>query len=152
MHAKTIFDKIVDIVAFAAEVASIANGVPMLPQDQLLPTALVILKKLSSVHSKLQAFYSELDAEFPGPLYWEQALPTEPDISGDKHNSDLTFAPALCFPNLQAASTITTYWAICTLFWAGQIDLYNLFAAHGMTHIFTSAMGDHTPQTMQFLW
>lgn len=157
VHHKTTFEKVVDIVAFAADVASIANRIPDLPADKILSTALEILSKMSDIYAKMQKFYSELENTHHGPLYWEQPRPARPSSAGNnKDEIDIVFPPALCFPDLQLAATITTYWALLTMFWAGLEDLHGLFHQFGMTHVFHATMSGHTnhltPEIMQFSW
>lgn len=92
------------------------KSIPTLPKDQVFPTALQLLGKVSIIKQKLQAFYSELEEAYPKPLYWERVSPTSDDIvSTAPEDSEFTFPPALWFHDLETASILTLYWAILAM-------------------------------------
>lgn len=179
MHPKTKFDELVDIFAMGAEPSSLGKSIERLPEEEVLPTALQIVGKLSIIRQKLQTFYSELEEASTKALYWERIAPPRSDAlsssSSDDYHSDFVFPPMLWFESLEAASMLSLYWAIQTMVstttspkaltptltnstlqvWSGLSDLYSLFSEHGVAALFNAAVGessDFTPQSMHFMW
>ena len=110
IHPKSKFDELVDIFAMGPETSSLGKSVPTLPKEQVLPTALQILGKLSIIKQKLHAWYNELEEISPRPLYWERVSPTSDDVV--PQDSDLIFPPCLWFDNLDVANMLMLYWAV----------------------------------------
>ena len=115
-HAKGRFDKLVDIFVTAPEMISKGNELQHLPVNQLLPTALAIVKDAANRKGELQAFYAEIEAAHQGvPMYWPQKLRPQTracETQEYDNDADLIFLPTLWFTDLETAAILTMY---CTL-------------------------------------
>jgi len=134
--------------------AAIALGYEKLdPAKQVDPatmllTALEIVNQCWKTDTKLRAFYTRLESETKGPIYWsEMSKGFNASIGGEDLGP--VYPLAFHFQNLAMAHTCLVYWATTAILWSGMKFVYQLLTAFQVQALlqFSDGAGSTPPTT-----
>jgi hypothetical protein len=129
------YDRLMDMLAQAPEVLQKSDRIPQLPPHLLLPALIDLAESVRAADGSLQAYYAELLMSSATPLFWEEPsrLTTLDESPAAVSQSPQDQDVKIRFKDLEAARTLTMYWAMLALSWSGIHDLYMTF-----THLLAS--------------
>jgi hypothetical protein len=136
------YDRLMDMLAQAPEVLKKSDVIPQLPPHLLLPALIDLAESVRAADGSLQAYYAELVVSSTTPLFWEEParLTTLDESPAAAPEAPQEEDVNLRFKDLEAARTLTMYWAMLALSWSGIHDLYMTFAQLLASNIIPDAL------------
>ena len=134
-RSKSPFQRLLDLVVTVPNI--IADGYKMLrdplegtvavdPRAMLLST-LGLIDRCWKVDSQLQNFYTSLEEDILGPVYWPE-LSTEFDWVDSQIHTGKVFPVCFQFLDMRTAHTCMVYWASLAILWSGMGYTYRIIA------------------------
>lgn len=100
------------------------TAMPLDSPEALLLPSLEIVDQCWKLDVRLQAWYTRLEKEISGPVYWPElstgvCLVEDPDLGN-------VFPVAFHFSDLKIAHVCMLYWATFSILWSGMASLYQV--------------------------
>lgn len=116
------------------------TGTEVIDPMSILTKALEIINRAWQVDAKFRAFYTALERENPGQLYWPE-LSAGIITTDDEEELGKVFPVAFQFLSIKYAHICVLFWASTAILWAGMSYMYKVIAG------FQSTPSPQTPDT-----
>lgn len=122
MVPKSRIDEIFDLCSLAPGIFEEADKLGGLPSHESLHKMLKMVNRCWKIDADLERFFSKLEANTLGPLYWPELSKGIGSVEDDEFGK--VFPVAFHFLNLRMSYTVMFYWGTALILWSGLCQLY----------------------------
>jgi len=125
------YDQLLDLMSLLPSIFEDSDRLGN-PTPSEMPALFAVLDRCWALDSFLQKFYSDLQSNCDGPLYWNRLATLE--FLPDEVNSEKLFPVAFHFKDLSSAFTTNMYWMACILTFRTIMEIYGRIMKFAQLH------------------
>jgi hypothetical protein len=126
-HGKLYLSQLMDILLLSPEMHMRGQAIKSeTDPEKKMELCLALVPILFDLEAQLRDFYTRVEADFKGPLYWPVLATSKAE--GGSEFSDYPFPVRFEFSHSRVGIMMMLYWGALTILWSGMCNLYQTMA------------------------